>query len=155
MVRSIFYPALCCGLFYWPTRVYLELSDCWSREFAWRIDRSLRDFAQASHFGYGIGEFETLNKLRIEVIYYCSVLSCGDFSQAKAVVSNETDPVLVLTHGGGDTCMWKIPCLKHEKLVQVFPDREILVFPQSVKFVNIEALKAHATAMKHPNISIS
>jgi len=100
-----------------------------------------------------IGEFETLNKLRIEVIYYCSIPSCGNFSKAKAVVSNETEPVVVLTHGGGDTCIWKIPCLKREKLVQTFPDREILVFPQSVKFDNKGAMKSYAAAMKHPNIT--
>ena len=99
------------------------------------------------------GEFEALKKLRIDVVYYCSIRSCGNFSKAKTVVSNVTEPVVVLTSGGGDTCIWKIPCQRREKLVQAFPDREILVFPQSVKFDNIKAMKAHAAAMKHPNIT--
>ena len=99
------------------------------------------------------GEFEALKKLKIDVVYYCSIRSCGDFSKAKTVVSKVTEPVVVLTSGGGDTCIWKIPCQRREQLVQAFPDREILVFPQSVKFANKDAMKAHAAAMKHPNIT--
>ena len=101
-----------------------------------------------------VGEFEALNKLKIEVVYYCSVRNCGNFSRAKEAVSKVTEPVVVLTSGGGDTCIWKTPCQLREKLVQAFPDRQILVFPQSVHFKSMQEMKAHAAAMnKHPNIT--
>ena len=113
----------------------------------------LADMENKGDSAISIGEFEALSKLGIEVIYYCSIHSCGNYSKAKEALSNEAEPVVILTSGGGNTCIWKIPCRRREKLVQVFRDREILVFPQSVHFANTKEMKAHATAMKHPNIT--
>ena len=113
----------------------------------------LADMENKGDSAISVGEFEALSKLGIEVIYYCSIRSCGNYNKAKEALSNEAEPVVILTSGGGNTCIWKNPCRRREKLVQVFPDREILVFPQSVHFANTKEIKAHAAAMKHPNIT--
>ena len=113
----------------------------------------LADMENKGDSAISVGEFEALSKLGIEVVYYCSIRKCGNFGRAKKVLRNETEPVVILTSGGGNTCIWRNPCQQREKLVRAFPDREILVFPQSVNFTSIQEMKAHAAAMKHPNIT--
>ncbi len=94
-----------------------------------------------------VGEFEALNKLGIELIYSCSSKECGEFKEAKKVVDNVTEPVVVLASGGGNFCIWKSECRLRERLIKAFPDREVLVFPQSVRFLNKAEMEKHASIM--------
>lgn len=101
-----------------------------------------------------VGEFEALKKLEIEVIYYCSSEKCGKFQEAKNVVDAVMEPVVILATGGGNFCIWKSECLLREKMIQTFPDNEVLLFPQSVHFSSMSEMQAHANVMNtHPNIT--
>jgi len=101
-----------------------------------------------------VGEFEALEKLGIEIIFYCSITECGNFKTAKEAISRVTEPVVVLTTGGGNFCVYESQCSHSERLVSTFPDHEVLAFPQSANSASTQRMKAHADIMnKHPNIT--
>lgn len=114
----------------------------------------LADHDNLGDSAISVGEFEALDKLGIEVIYACSEIECGEFEEAKEVVNNVSKPVVMLASGGGNFCNWISGCALREKLIQAFPDREVLVFPQSVKFDNKQQMETHADVMNmHPNVT--
>ena len=114
----------------------------------------LADHDNLGDSAISVGEFEALDKLGIEIIYACSVFECGEFEEAKEVVNNVSELVVVLASGGGNFCIWKSGCALREKLIQAFPDREVLVFPQSVNFDNKQQMETHADVMNmDPNVT--
>ena len=114
----------------------------------------LADHENLGDSAISVGEFEALKKLAIEVIYYCTEYKCGEFDEAKHAINNVMEPVVVLASGGGNFCIWKAGCALREKLIQAFPDREVLVLPQSVNFDSRQQMEAHADVMNtHPNIT--
>ncbi len=101
-----------------------------------------------------VGEMVALKKLGIEVIYYCSSYSCKNFEDAKAILKDIVEPVVVLASGGGNFCIWKGECTLRERMVKAFPDRQVVLFPQSVAFTDEDEMKQHANIMNsHPNIT--
>ena len=114
----------------------------------------LADHENLGDSAISVGEFEALDKLGIEIVYACSDIECGEFEEAKEVVNNVSEPVVVLASGGGNFCNWISGCALREKLIQAFPDRDVLVFPQSVKFDDKQQMETHADVMNvHPNVT--
>ena len=52
-----------------------------------------------------VGEFEALNKLGIDVVYYCTMYNCN-FEMTKEIIRRAKQPVVVLASGGGNFCTW-------------------------------------------------
>ena len=111
------------------------------------------------HSNYGdsaitVGELMALNRLGIELIYYCNIHTCGNLSEAKKAINKTSEPVVILSSGGGNFCNWKEECSLRAQLVKTFRNHEVLVFPQSVDFRNQEEMEKNAEAMNiNPNIT--
>ena len=111
------------------------------------------------HPNYGdsaitVGELMALNRLGIELIYYCDVYTCGNLKEAKKAINKTSEPVVILSSGGGNFCNWKGECDLRAQLVRTFRNHEVLVFPQSVDFNSKEEMEKNAKAMNiNPNIT--
>ena len=113
----------------------------------------------ANHNNYGdsaitVGEFIALNKLGIELIYYCSTKNCSDLSEAKKAIQKTAEPVVILSSGGGNFGNWKHEYELRAKLMETFKDNEVIVLPQSVDFESLQAMEDNARAMNvHSNVT--
>ena len=108
-------------------------------------------FGLADHDNYGdsaitVGEHMLLNKLGIEIVYYCNNYAC-DLSAAKHAIESTTEPVLIIASGGGNFCNWKTECNQRALVTKTFKGKEIIVFPQSVNFKSRRDMEEHAKAM--------
>ena len=101
-----------------------------------------------------VGEFMALNKLGIELIYYCNIKTCGNLSAAIQVINRTSESVIILSSGGGNFGNWKLERDLRERLAQTFKNYEILVLPQSVHFESEKVMEKNAKAMNvNPNIT--
>ena len=101
-----------------------------------------------------VGEFMALNKLGIELIYYCNIKTCGNLSAAIQVINRTSESVIILSSGGGNFGNWKLERDLRERLAQTFKNHEIIVLPQSVHFESEKVMEKNAKAMNvNPNIT--
>ena len=82
-----------------------------------------------------VGELNLIKRLGIELVFHCPTTQCEDVAVQNAkTLSNKynTRELVILMHGGGNILSYLSEDYSRKRVLENFPDHEIILFPQSI-----------------------
>ena len=96
-----------------------------------------------------VGELQLIKKLGIELVFHCATTRCNDDTVQYAKTLSKkysTDDLVILMHGGGNLLSYLSEDYNRKRVLENFPDFEVILFPQSIWH---NANKEETSFLKH------
>ena len=116
-------------------RIHLKMFKALIEKYKYAMLFNFAAFENKGDPAITVGELNLIKKLGIELVFHCPTTQCGDAAIHNAKTLSKkynTRELVILMHGGGNILSYIDEDFNRKRVLDNFPDFEVVLFPQSI-----------------------
>ena len=139
-------------------RIHLKMFKALIEKYKYAMLFNFAAFENKGDPAITVGELNLIKKFGIELVFHCPTTQCGDAAIHNAKTLSKkynTRELVILMHGGGNILSYIDEDFNRKRVLDNFPDFEVVLFPQSIWHNASDAETKHFQDVysKHKNLT--